>query len=122
MPTKNATVFIAVVGFAFEGGMVAEGERFTADDPLVERFEKFFAPEDDVKGILQKKEALWDGPIASAGAHPRPLVTKFRARRRVRVEADAESRDIAKGELLSVGDPILLVCPKSFERTIGELE
>jgi hypothetical protein len=122
MPTKHADVYVAVTAFAHEHGLVEEGERLTAADPLVAAFPKFFAPEDDVKGILEKKEALWAPAIASAGSHPRPLVQRWQAKHRVRVEADAESRTIEKGDLVSPGDPILLVCPKSFERTVGELE
>jgi hypothetical protein len=122
MPTKQADVYVAVTAFAHEGGMVGEGERLTADDPLVETFPKFFSPENDVKQILAKKEALWAGSIETASNHPRPLVQRWQAKRRVRVEADAESRVVEKGDLLSPGDPLLLVCPKSFFRTVGELE
>jgi hypothetical protein len=106
---------IAITTVAFDGGIIHEGTRLEASDPLVKRFERFFADDTGTKEFREKYTAMWEPAIKTAATHPTAKAKMWRAKKRIRVDVDGGARTVAKGEVVEATDPIVQVTPKSFE-------
>jgi hypothetical protein len=100
---------------------VKDGERRLADDPAVKAFPDLFYDEADPTERERKLRKSAQQAVDETAARPRPMVAKWKSRKKITLDVDGEKRVIEKGELLPAGDELLALIPGSFERTIGEL-
>lgn len=96
-------------------------------DPIVRRFERYFAREGDRSDQQRVRMALIDPAEEAKVRRLRrsgitTLETKAQAKRMVRVDIDGEERVVKKGELIDPSELIVSLIPSAFKTITRKVE
>lgn len=117
-------VYVAVTSFSvpLRGGGYgyAKGTRLRGDNEVVRAHPEWFAedgtPESEwptpFDGLVEEQRKV----SAARARDARELKPMLKARRDIQISIDHEKRDVLKGGLVEVGDPIALLVPGAFEQ------
>lgn len=120
-PGAAPVVMVAITSFATASEVIREGDRLSADHPLVRRFGRHFLPDGATSAEAGAARAALMAEAPRRVVRPRDMPPRLQ-RRCVQAVRDRSARDrvvtIAVGTILRAGDPWVRRYPDRFEPVV----